>query len=281
MNQNTIPHEPEAVRRPHEVGGHLPADVPAGTGRDEEPLAHALRQAQANLLRYQELFEFAPNGYLVTDLQGVILEINHTAAALLGAQKPFLLGKPLLFYVAEADRRTYVAHLYQVRLRPESPVQWEMRLCPPWADPLDVLVTVAFAATEALPAGLRWVLQDITRRRQAEETLRAEKEFVDRLIELAETAIVVLDRDGRILLANRFFLSLVGHPGGLEGQPLVDLWLPEDQPSLRRGLRAVLTGAPTRPACCSLPTILPIFKTHKDVWCSPNGWRRSARRSRG
>ncbi len=240
MNQNVIPHEPEVVQCPHENGYHPPGVPLPDAGRDDGQLEQALRQAQTNLLRYQELFEFAPNGYLVTDSQGVILEINHAAAALLGGRKQFLVGKPLLFYVA--DRRAFVTNLYRVNHRPEGPVQWEMTLRPPWVDPLYVLVTVAFASTEALPAGLRWVLQDITRRRQAEETLKAEKEFADSLIELAEAAILVLDYDGRILRANRFFLSLLGHPHGLDGQFLTDLWLPEDRPFLRRGLDNVTTG---------------------------------------
>ena len=246
MNNNAIPHEPEVVQRPHDIGNPLPVDLPAETGpaggRDEEQLEQALRQAQTNLLRYQELFEFAPNGYIVTDLHGVILEINQTAAAFLGGRKPFLLGKPLLFYVAEGDRRSFVANLYQVNLQPDSPVQWEMTLCPPWTDPLYVLVTVVLASTEAVPAALRWVLQDITRRRQAEETLQAEKEFADSLVELAEVAILVLDGDGRILRANRSFLSLVGEPRGLDGQLLADFWLPEDRPFLRQGLRDVITS---------------------------------------
>src|SRR5579884_3716036 len=63
-------------------------------------LEDALEQAQLNLLRGQELFDFAPEGYLITDLQGIILQANYAAAAMLQTRKEFLVGKPLLFYVA-------------------------------------------------------------------------------------------------------------------------------------------------------------------------------------
>ena len=56
-------------------------------------------QAQSGLeeerQRYQELFEFAPDGYLVTDALGVIREANRAASELLGIRAEFLRGKPL------------------------------------------------------------------------------------------------------------------------------------------------------------------------------------------
>ncbi|MBW4453691.1 MAG: EAL domain-containing protein [Nostoc indistinguendum CM1-VF10] len=46
--------------------------------------------------RYQDLFEFAPDGYLVTNAAGIILEANYTAATLLGVHQKHLVGKPLI-----------------------------------------------------------------------------------------------------------------------------------------------------------------------------------------
>ncbi|CAA9401470.1 hypothetical protein AVDCRST_MAG94-5938, partial [uncultured Leptolyngbya sp.] len=51
---------------------------------------------EAERQRYQELFEFAPDGYLVTDAQGKIQEANLAAARLLNIEQRFLVGKPLL-----------------------------------------------------------------------------------------------------------------------------------------------------------------------------------------
>jgi len=43
---------------------------------------------EAERQRYQDLFEFAPDGYLVTDAQGMI-QANRAAAKLLNAKQEF------------------------------------------------------------------------------------------------------------------------------------------------------------------------------------------------
>src|SRR5262245_15130376 len=63
--------------------------------QQNEALAAARLTAEAERQRYQELFDFAPDGYLVTDADGIIQEANRAAAALLGVPQPHLLDKSL------------------------------------------------------------------------------------------------------------------------------------------------------------------------------------------
>src|SRR5207248_882319 len=144
-------------------------------------------------------FEFAPNGYLVTDLMAVIQEANHAAAALLRSPKEFLVDKPLVFYVTERDQKVFAANLYRLTHQADSWLQWEMALRNPRAEPVYILVTAAPILADDQPRGIRWTLQDLTRRRQAEEQLRAQKEFADSLLDMAEAVIVLLDDAGRIV----------------------------------------------------------------------------------
>jgi PAS domain S-box-containing protein len=222
MDENAIPHLPEAVGGSRENGDYLQA---------------ALRQAQANLMRYQELFDFAPNGYLVTDWQGIIQEANYAAAAMLGSRREFLVNKPMLFYVAEGDRRTLLNKLAELRHQADFRLQWEMLLCPPRGPRLLTLVTVASAPNDRPEISLRWILQDITYYRQAEETLRAEKEFADSLIELADAVILVFDPAMRIVRTNRYLLALTGYSWAeLEGRPLSEVLLAEDRMDICQSL---------------------------------------------
>ena len=62
--------------------------------QQNEALAAARLTAEAERQRYQELFDFAPDGYLVTDPDGIIQEANRAAAILLGVPQPHLLDKP-------------------------------------------------------------------------------------------------------------------------------------------------------------------------------------------
>jgi len=52
------------------------------------------RALEVERQRYQELFEEAPDGYLVTDPQGTIQSANCAAATLLNVSQKFLVGQP-------------------------------------------------------------------------------------------------------------------------------------------------------------------------------------------
>jgi PAS domain S-box-containing protein len=240
MQPDQIPQQPASERSP--LGAANGPSPPVGL-EGAAQLQQALHQAQANLLRYQELFDFAPDAYLVTDRQGVIRQANYAAAVLLGTRTEFLVGKPLLFYVASTDRRVFSANLYQLSLLPGERVQWEMTLCPPRSDPVSALVTASAASTQEWLGTLHWSFRDNTWRRQAEEALRAEKEFTDSLIDLAEVIILVLDLDGRILRANRCFCTLTGHTTNqVTGRSLADFLVAEDQPALQQHLSDLVSA---------------------------------------
>jgi PAS domain-containing protein len=57
--------------------------------------------------KYRELFDFAPDGYLVTNSDGVIREANHAVAALFNVSPARLLGKPLVVFVVVAQRPAF------------------------------------------------------------------------------------------------------------------------------------------------------------------------------
>ena len=57
-----------------------------------EALAEAKKQLDVESARYRELFDLAPDGYLVTDTAGVILESNEAASELFGTAGQFRLS---------------------------------------------------------------------------------------------------------------------------------------------------------------------------------------------
>ncbi|MBD2021364.1 PAS domain-containing protein, partial [Leptolyngbya sp. FACHB-36] len=58
--------------------------------QQNEQLIEAREAAEIERYRYQELFEFAPDGYLVTSLSGTVQEANQAAASLLNIAKKYL-----------------------------------------------------------------------------------------------------------------------------------------------------------------------------------------------
>jgi len=137
-----------------------------------ERLARALRLAEAERRRYQELFDMAPDGYIVTDMNGTIREANVAAATMLHTSAAFLTGKPLVVFIAVQDR-----HLFRNSISrlggPRQLVELGLHLRPRSGLPVAVearIVTVHDGAKHG--SGLRWLLRDVTHRKLAEDHVR-------------------------------------------------------------------------------------------------------------
>jgi len=118
--------------------------------------------------RYQELFEFAPDGYLVTNATGIIQEANFPAAKLLDRHQARLVGKPLLLFISQAERPAFSTLLK--RLEQEECIRGlELCLQPHNQSSFPVDISVAAVRDEQnRVTGLRWLLRDITQLKAAQ-----------------------------------------------------------------------------------------------------------------
>ena len=135
---------------------------------------HETRSAlDAERQRYQNLFEFAPDGYLVTDENGTIVEANQMAAGMLNVPQKFLPGKPLSLFIYADDRPLFRCRLTDLKLgRLNRLREWEVRLQPRDANRIETALTVgAVCDWQGNVLSLRWMLRDITARKQAERQL--------------------------------------------------------------------------------------------------------------
>ena len=155
--------------------------------QQSEELALAQQSLAMERQRYQDLFEFAPDGYLVTTIQGVIQQSNQMAAALLNIQSRFLVGKPLITFVVDPDHPSFLTQLNQLlkwqapasqawddptgHWQGATPIQnWEIRLQPRGSKPpFPAAVTLSMVCdSQGKPVGLRWLIRNITAQKQAE-----------------------------------------------------------------------------------------------------------------
>jgi PAS domain S-box-containing protein len=146
-----------------------------------EEIASARDVLEEERQRYQDLFEFAPDGYLVTDPDGLILEANQAASRLLGVPAAHLIGKPLAVYIAREDLKNFRWRLAKFgkkqASRPKRIEEWELRIKPRGGSPFYVAITAeAVRAAETL----RWMIRDIRERKQAQAEL---EEVKRRLVE--------------------------------------------------------------------------------------------------
>lgn len=160
-----------------------------------EQLAAAQQAIIAERQKYQELFNFAPDGYLVTDGAGVIREANLAAARLLERPRRYLPGKPVRVLVHIEDRCWFDRLLDQV-LAGAAVAAVELRFKRSERPPMtaEVLVNATWGPIPQ-SARLRWLLRDLTERKAAEE--RANR--ADRLVAVGQTVAAVGHESRRFL----------------------------------------------------------------------------------
>ena len=139
--------------------------------QQNEQLMAARQAAEVQRQRYQELFEFAPDGYLVTDSYGTIQEANRAASLLLNVNQQYLVGKPLASFVPEEHLRSFRTKLNQLPTL-NRVQEWEVCLCGRESTPFDAAVTVETVRNrEGQAIALRWLIRDVSARKRAEEQL--------------------------------------------------------------------------------------------------------------
>ena len=143
----------------------------------QEALVLAKDEADRERGRYYEIFEFAPDPYLVTTPTGRIHEANQAAAAFLGIRDSWILDKPLSLYV-DRDDRIHLAHVLR-RMREILRGEWVIRMCPRGGEARVAHVTAgAVRESGDKTTAIRWMIRDVTEQQRAERDLRASRRSV-------------------------------------------------------------------------------------------------------
>jgi PAS domain S-box-containing protein len=116
---------------------------------------------------YYDLFQYAPDVYLVTNPQGIILKANEAAASKFNVLQNFLVDKPLINFISQAERsifRSKLNHLPQMNFVEE----WGITMCPRGGKLFDASLLVApVRQLSGEVVALRINIRDITKHKQA------------------------------------------------------------------------------------------------------------------
>ncbi|MBW4494743.1 MAG: cell wall metabolism sensor histidine kinase WalK [Oscillatoria princeps RMCB-10] len=180
-----------------------------------DELAAAQQALEWERRRSQELFEFAPDAYLVTDTAGAILEANRAAAALLNCPHNDLRGKPLSLFVALEDRQKFRNSLNPPPPNAETRLG-ALHLQPAGGELFAVPKTQQFSLAPMRDAagtltGWRWLLQDAAPLSQCRKRNRRGRPPVPAppclppasILSQLSDAVVATDREGRIIYWNQ------------------------------------------------------------------------------
>ena len=141
--------------------------------QQNEELAATHVELDMERRRFEELFEFAPNPYFVTDSLGIIIQSNRSASTLLRVPPRFLPGKALATYIANEDRhrfRTMIASIPQDGRSQTS----AFKLQPREGEIIEVELTYsASPPTSRSPNQIRWMARDVTEHERMARQIRA------------------------------------------------------------------------------------------------------------
>ncbi|WP_414621322.1 PAS domain S-box protein [Calothrix sp. CCY 0018] len=169
--------------------------------QQNEELFVANENAKLQQQRYENLFEFAPDAYLVTDANGKIQEANLKASNLFSVSRKYLIGKPIFVFIAKPDRKSFRT---QVNLL-ERVEDWECYIKPRKATPINATITMtSIHDKNGNLVGKRLMIRDITERKQSEEKIKQQAALLD----ITTDAIMVCNLENQILFWNQGAESL-------------------------------------------------------------------------
>ena len=135
-----------------------------------EELQRIQEELEASQLRYFELFDLAPVGYLVLEENKIIEEANFTVSTLLGVDRSALIKQPITRFIFSEDQDIYFQHCREL-IDTKIPQQCELRMKP--VNRASVWVRLEATITQKFNRDTiyRIMVSDISERKQIEEKL--------------------------------------------------------------------------------------------------------------
>jgi diguanylate cyclase (GGDEF)-like protein/PAS domain S-box-containing protein len=207
-----------------------------------EELRRAQEELEATRVRYFNLYDLAPVGYIVLSEKGLILEANLRAASLFGVPRADLLKSTFSRLIVLEDQELYYRGRNQL-FKTREPQVFELRFvkkdgAPFWAQ------VEANAAQAADGAPLcHAILSDISEHKRDARILKDSLEYSDRIVNTIREPLLVLNADFSVRSANRsFYWTFKVKPEETERRSLFDLghrqW---EIPKLREQLKELLS----------------------------------------
>jgi PAS domain S-box-containing protein len=190
--------------------------------RQQANLSAMSRDLEFERRRYQELFELAPEAYVVTTTDGLIVEANRAAHELFNVPDRRLEGRLIgVYLLSHAERPVVAAEMARIAVSGPQRREWLGRLRRRNADTHDVAVAVAGVRHPDTNdvVGARWILRDVSAWILAESEVRRlnvalEKRVEERTDELARRTEELGQRTHEAETANQAkaqFLAAMSH----------------------------------------------------------------------
>ena len=175
----------------HELGVH---QIELEMQNDE--LRSAQLEIEASRSRYIDLYDYAPVGYLTFDERGFVVEMNLTAAGLLGTERSRIVNKPFAGFIHPDSQDTFYLHTQEVS-KPAGKHTCELVLKRKDGSLFNAQLESIGVQVDGSPA-VRSILTDVTERKQAERYTNRLASFP----ELNPNPVMEVDASGEMTFCN-------------------------------------------------------------------------------
>lgn len=165
--------------------------------------AASLPALRSTLRRYEELFKFAPEGYLVVSPRLKVIEANQTLLTLLEAGRDLILDQPLLGIVDGEYHKTLKSNLLKLKKKENESLRFELEI-KSFGGKENILVEVVVTANFDTAALSNYLLlvHDISERRLAEQSFRELANQWQVTFDATSDAICLLNKEYDIIRSN-------------------------------------------------------------------------------
>ncbi len=170
-------------------------------------MQHQLEESRA---KYADLYHFAPLGYFTLDADGLIRDVNHAGAQLLGLERHMLLDKPIVLFIHREDVVSF-RHFREAVMQKGSFTSSQIRF-------MSKQGTAFHSELHAKSRGdqdsAEWLLvvNDITGRKQMEQALRNSEQTYRVMFDSNPHPMMIYERETlRFLSVNDAAINRYGY----------------------------------------------------------------------
>ncbi|MDD1672888.1 MAG: PAS domain-containing protein [Methanomicrobiales archaeon] len=220
-------------------------------------------QLQASEKRFRDLVNLLPQPVFEANSSGILLFANQQAYLTFGYTSEELIDQINVWsMIAPEDRERARRNIAQM-LQDGQPTKEEFIALRKDGTRFPIVDHAAPIYHGGQIVGFRGIVIDLTHRKEAEEELRRERDFIDATLHVIDALVLVLDREGRIVRFNHACEVLTGYTEGeVRGQPFWDIFLiPEEADEVKKVFAALVADVTT-----------PL--QHGNYWVTKNGERK-------
>jgi PAS domain S-box-containing protein len=181
--------------------------------------------------RLAAILDTAADAIVTIDEAGTVTSFNRAAETMFGYPAAEVVGRNVSMLMPAQDREHHDGYIRSyLETREAKVIGTGREVTGQRRDGTEFPALLAISET-APEGGARFftgIVRDITELKEAQESIRRERDFVENLVETAQDIVLLLDPEGRIVRFNSYLEKLSGWSlAEVEGQPWIETFLPE------------------------------------------------------